>query len=85
MMLPRFPANLVKNVKLPEGARIVVFTGHPRPHEALSGEWPAPWYKKPYKSLRPVTWLARTLAIATLLGIRRPNARRTTFANVKVE
>jgi len=58
MMLPRFPANLVKNVKLPEEARLVVFTGHPRPHEAAQGVWPAPWYKKPYKSLRPVTWLA---------------------------
>jgi len=58
MMLPRFPANLVKNVKLPEGARVVVFTGHPRPHEAVRGKWPAPWYKKPYKSLRPVTWLS---------------------------
>jgi hypothetical protein len=57
MMLPRFPANLVKNVKLPEGARVVVFTGRPRPHEAADGIWPAPWYKKPYKSLRPVTWL----------------------------
>ena len=57
MMLPRFPANLVKNVKLPEGARIVVFTGHPRPHEALRGEWPAPGYKKIYKRVRPVTWL----------------------------
>ena len=34
MMLPRFPFNLFKNVTLPEGARVVVFTGHPRPHEA---------------------------------------------------
>ena len=58
MMLPRFPFNLVRNVNLPAGASIVVFTGHPRPHEALVGEWPAPWYKKPYKSIRPVTWLA---------------------------
>lgn len=58
MMLPRFPANLVKSVKLPKGARVVVFTGRPRPHEAARGEWPAPWYKKPYKNLRPVTWLA---------------------------
>jgi hypothetical protein len=58
MMLPRFPANLVKSVKLPREARIVVFTGHPRPHEASRGEWPAPWYKKSYKSVRPVKWLA---------------------------
>lgn len=57
MMLPRFPANLVKSVEIPPGARVVVFTGHPRPHEALKGEWPAPWWKKTYKSVRPVTWL----------------------------
>ena len=58
MMLPRFPANLVRTVKLPDDARVVVFTGHPRPHEAVRGVWPAPWWKKPYKSLRPVAWLA---------------------------
>jgi hypothetical protein len=58
MMLPRFPVNHVKSVNIPPGARVVVFTGHPRPHEAARGEWPAPWYKKAYKSLRPVTWLA---------------------------
>jgi hypothetical protein len=56
-MMPHFPLNHFKNVEIPAGARIVVFTGHPRPHEAAAGEWPAPWYKKPYKSVRPVTWL----------------------------
>ncbi len=58
MMLPRFPANHVKRVKLPADARVVVFTGHPRPHEAAEGVWPAPWYKKAYKRVRPVAWLA---------------------------
>jgi hypothetical protein len=57
MMLPRFPFNLVKSVELPEGARVVVFTGHPRPHEALRGEWPASGWKKIYKRVRPVAWL----------------------------
>jgi hypothetical protein len=57
MMLPRFPFNLVKTVTLPEGARVVVFTGHPRPHEAQRGEWPAAGWKKIYKRVRPVTWL----------------------------
>jgi hypothetical protein len=42
---------------LPPEARIVVFTGHPRPHEALRGDSRAPWYK-PYKSIRPVRWLS---------------------------
>lgn len=57
-LMPRFPANLWREVPLPPDTRIAVFTGHPRPHEALAGAWPAPWYKKPYKSIRPVTWLA---------------------------
>ena len=57
MMLPRFPLNLVQNVELPEGARVVVFTGRPRPHEALRGEWPARGWKKIYKRVRPVEWL----------------------------
>jgi hypothetical protein len=55
---PRWPLNLVKTAALPADARIVVFTGHPRPDEALRGEWPAPWYKKTYKTIRPVAWLA---------------------------
>jgi hypothetical protein len=57
MMLPRFPLNLFRNVKLPEGARVVVFTGRPRPHEAMKGEWPAAGWKKIYKRVRPVGWL----------------------------
>jgi hypothetical protein len=56
-MMPRFPANLWREVALPPDARIVVFTGHPRPHEAVEGKWRAPWYKKPYKSVRPAKWL----------------------------
>jgi len=56
-LLPRFPANWWRVAALPEDARIVVFTGNPRPHEAASGQWPAPWYKKAYKRLRPVEWI----------------------------
>jgi len=58
MMLPRFPRNHFVDVKLPEAARVVVFTGHPRPHEALAGDWPAHGWKKLYKRVRPVGWLA---------------------------
>jgi hypothetical protein len=58
MLQPRFPANLWREAELPMAARIVIFTGHPRPHEAATGAWPAPWYKKHYKSMRPVSWLA---------------------------
>lgn len=57
-MLPRFPRNWFSDVALPLGARIVVFTGHPRPHEAARGEWPARGIKKLYKRVRPVAWLA---------------------------
>ena len=57
MMLPRFPFNWVKSVNLPERARVIVFTGHPRPHEALRGQWPARGWKKIYKRVRPVAWL----------------------------
>jgi len=39
-------------------ARIVVFAERRRPHEAAEGKWPAPWYKKAYKSVRPATWLS---------------------------
>jgi hypothetical protein len=56
-MMPHFPLNHFKDVAIPAGARVIVFTGHPRPHEALAGKWPAPWYKRPYKSVRPVAWL----------------------------
>ncbi len=56
-MLPRFPFNLYRNVMLPAAARVVVFTGHPRPHEAMRGEWPARGWKKIYKRVRPVGWL----------------------------
>jgi hypothetical protein len=57
MLVPRFPANLWRQADLPADARVVIFTGHPRPHEARTGDWPAPWYKKHYKSIRPVRWI----------------------------
>jgi hypothetical protein len=57
MMLPRFPRNLFRSVELPPAARLVVFTGHPRPHEAQAGKWPARGWKRIYKRVRPVTWL----------------------------
>ncbi|WP_437201219.1 hypothetical protein [Planctomicrobium sp. SH664] len=43
---------------LPEGARIVIFPGVPNPHEAAAGVWPAKWYKKIYKHIRPATWVS---------------------------
>ena len=42
---------------LPKGSKIVVFPGVPNPHEAAAGHWPAPWYKKFYKHIRPAKWV----------------------------
>ncbi len=56
--LPSWPANLFRSAPFPEGARIVVFMGHPNPDEARDGRWPAPWYKKPFKQVRPTPWIA---------------------------
>lgn len=35
------------------GTRIVVFHGHPKPDEAIRGEWPGRWRK-----MRPTPWIA---------------------------
>ena len=56
-MMPPWPLRLFKAPALAPETRIVVFTGKPRPEQALRGEWPAPWYKKIYKTIPPVTWL----------------------------
>lgn len=56
-ILAPWPFYLFKPPALPADARIVVFTGHPRPDEASRGEWPAKWYKKFYKSVPPVPWI----------------------------
>ena len=57
-LLPPWPVYLFRAPALPAAARVVVFTGHPRPDEALAGRWPAKWYKKFYRSLPPVPWVA---------------------------
>ncbi|MFQ5561932.1 MAG: hypothetical protein ACE5FO_00020 [Parvularculaceae bacterium] len=57
-VLPRFPMNWVRTPELPAGARIVAFTGHPDPDEALVGAWPAPIHKRFYKRVRPTPWIA---------------------------
>lgn len=55
--LPRWPRNFWSEAEAPTDARIIVFHGHPNPHEALAGEWPAPLYKRLYKHVRPVQWI----------------------------
>lgn len=57
-LLPPWPLNFVATPKLPEGARIVAFTGKPDPDEAMEGRYPAsPWWKKVYKHVRPTPWI----------------------------
>ncbi|MEM6603910.1 MAG: hypothetical protein AAF621_07655 [Pseudomonadota bacterium] len=56
--LPSFPKNLFKAPELPDDAKIVAFHGKPDPIDALKGEWPAPWYKKFYKHVKPTQWIA---------------------------
>lgn len=57
-LLPRFPMNWLRAPALPPGCRIAVFTGHPDPHEARDGVWPAPLHKRLYKHVRPTPWIA---------------------------
>ncbi len=57
-LLPRWPQRLWQVVPRPATASVVAFHGKPDPDEAMAGIWPAPWYKKVYKSLRPVGWVA---------------------------
>jgi len=56
-LLPAWPMRLFRPASLPPGARLVVFHGKPDPDEAMVGEWPAPLWKKVYKTLRPVPWI----------------------------
>ncbi len=57
-LMPRWPLNFFKVPDLPTDTRIIAFTGKPDPDEARRGEWPAPWYKKIYKHVRPTPWIA---------------------------
>jgi len=38
-LLPRWPLNFFLIPKLPEGTKVVAFTGKPDPHEARYGYW----------------------------------------------
>ena len=41
----------------PEGTKIVIFPGEPKPPDAAVGRWPAPWHKRFYKHIRPARWV----------------------------
>ncbi|MCA1791623.1 MAG: hypothetical protein LC667_17755 [Thioalkalivibrio sp.] len=57
--VPPWPERFWKEPMLPETAHVVAFPGVPNPHQAVKGEWPAPWYKKSYKFIRPARWIER--------------------------
>jgi hypothetical protein len=57
-LLPRWPLNFIKAPPLPADTRVVAFTGRPNPDESRDGIWPAAWYKKTYKHVRPTPWIA---------------------------
>jgi hypothetical protein len=43
----------VRTPSMPEGARIIVFHGHPKPPEAAEGIWP-----QRFKKVRPTPWIS---------------------------
>ncbi len=51
--LPRFPRNLWQAPTFPPHSRIVVFHGHPKPHEALMAK-----RKNLFKQIYPAHWIA---------------------------
>jgi hypothetical protein len=52
--LPGGALNLFLTPKLPEGARIIVFHGDPKPEDAVAGRWPG----RLTKFVRPTPWIA---------------------------
>lgn len=57
-LMPRWPLNFLQETQLPRAVKVVCFTGKPDPDEARDGSWPAPWYKRVYKHVRPTPWIA---------------------------
>ncbi len=60
-LLPAWPVRLWKPAPFPNKSSVVAFTGKPDPDEAMIGQWPVKpgqAYKKLYKQLKPVKWIA---------------------------
>lgn len=57
-VLPGWPMRFWQVPQVPAGACVVVFHGKPDPDEARDGAWPARGWKKLYKHVRPVPWIA---------------------------
>lgn len=51
--MAKWPLAYFRDARIPEGAKIVIFHGHPEPHEAIAGithKW--------YRPVRPTAWVA---------------------------
>ncbi|MGJ3232136.1 MAG: hypothetical protein ACFE0P_10085 [Oceanicaulis sp.] len=57
-LLPAWPQRIWTPAPLPESASVVVFHGKPDPEEAAEGRWPAPIWKKHYKTIAPARWIS---------------------------
>jgi hypothetical protein len=56
--VPPWPLRWCLAPRQPAGAKVVIFPGHPDPHEAMRGQWPvSAWPKKLYKTIRPARWI----------------------------
>ncbi len=56
-ILPPWPLNFFRMPRLPEGAKVVAFTGRPDIDEAARGGWSTSWWKRTYKHVRPTPWI----------------------------
>ena len=57
--VPPMPMRWWLEPRLPGAARVVAFPGSPNPDEAEVGNWPAKWYKRFYKHIKPARWISR--------------------------
>lgn len=57
--VPSGPRRWFEEPHLPPGTKVVAFPGVPNPPDAAVGHWPAPWYKRFYKHIRPTSWVAQ--------------------------
>jgi len=57
-LLPAWPLRFLVPARLPRDTKVVAFTGRPKQHEALAGEWPVRhWHEKLYKHTKPTKWI----------------------------
>jgi len=60
--LPPGPLRAFLTPQIPKGAKLIIFHGSPKPHEALAGQWSlefkVPFRKRWYKTVRETKWIA---------------------------